>query len=131
MPSHYSTLGLLLVSICLCCHSCTTTGLAQEEEGRQWGTALEQFFGTIDKDGDGQIEPAEALQYIDANFEPADIHQQDASRAVQQMSRNLDGSDSDATISKEEVEKHLKKLLKASLAPTNFDCISTTVCAGV
>lgn len=84
-----------------------------------WSAALEQFFGSIDKDGDGQIETAEALQYIDANFDSPDIRQ-DVRTAAQQMSTNLDGSDSDLTISKEEVETHLRKLLKVSFPHTRF-----------
>lgn len=76
--------------------------------------ALSELFGTIDKDGDGQIQPSEALQYIGASFDEQDISVTPAN-AAQQMSENLDGSDADATISREEVETHLKrKLLKAS-----------------
>jgi len=99
---------LCLLCNSLCIHSQVLNGAP---ELKSWNPALEKFFGSIDKDGDGQIEASEAKQYIDANFGESDIHV-DASNAAQQMSRNLDGSDSDATISKEEVEGHLRRLLK-------------------
>ena len=76
--------------------------------------ALNRFFGSIDKDGNGQIEAKEASQYIDANFDEQDITV-NPTKAAQQMSSKLDGSDPDVTISKEEVERHLKKLLRVSL----------------
>ena len=79
--------------------------------------ALTDFFGSIDKNGDGQIQPSEALQYIGASFDGQDIKVSPAS-AAQQMSQSLDGSGPDATVSQEEVEIHLKrKLLKASWTP--------------
>ena len=78
----------------------------------KWNSGLAEFFDSIDKDGDGQIEPSEALQYIDANFDPTDIPNQDAGRAVQHMSTNLDTNDHGVSISREEVEKHLRSLLK-------------------
>jgi Ca2+-binding EF-hand superfamily protein len=102
-----------LVCLCFFCNSLHihSQSLDGPPEPGSWNTALEKFFGSIDKDGDGQIEASEATQYIDANFDVSDIHV-DASNAAQQMSRNLDGSDSDATISKEEVEGHLRRLQK-------------------
>jgi len=101
--------------LCLLCSSFLiySEGLESGSVTGAWNSALDKFFGSIDKDGDGQIEPSEAKQYIDANFDRSDIHV-DASKAAQQMSKNLDGSDSDATISKNEVEGHLRRLLKVT-----------------
>ena len=76
---------------------------------------LSQFFGSIDRDGDGQIEPAEALSYIGANFDERDINESQI-QAAERIYQNLEGTDADATISKAEVEKHLKRLLKVLVA---------------
>lgn len=77
-------------------------------------TALNQFFGSVDRDGDGQIQPSEALSYIGANFDEGYIAG-DKKEAAGWVYENLEGNDADATISKAEVEKHLKRLLKASI----------------
>lgn len=74
---------------------------------------LSQFFGSVDRDGDGQIEPTEALTYLGANFDESDIG--DKTGAAKRIYQNLEGGDADATISKAEVEKHLRRLLKASI----------------
>lgn len=72
---------------------------------------LSEFFRSVDVDGDGQIEPAEALRYIGDSF-GAELPEQERTLAVQQMSQNLDGSDTGVTISKAEVAEHLHSLLK-------------------
>ena len=92
-------------------YTATAIGLSTHSHSRS--DALDRFFESIDQDGDGQIQAAEATQYIDANFDEHELSV-NPTKAAQQMSSSLDGSDSDATVSKEEVEKHLKKLLKVS-----------------
>lgn len=76
-----------------------------------WTSGLSEFFRTVDKDGDGQIEPAEAMRYIGDSF-GAELPESERNLAVQQMARNLDGSDTGVTVSKAEVEQHLRTLLK-------------------
>ena len=111
MPVRVGPTSLLLLCFLTGVLQKWSDGLAVDLKTVPRDSALESFFGSIDKDGDGQIEPSEARQYIDANFDRSDINL-DASKAAQQMSKNLDGSDSDATISKDEVEGHLRRLLK-------------------
>lgn len=89
------------------------TGSLSGPDGHARSDALNKFFDSIDKDGNGQIEAKEASQYIDANFEAGDVVGTPA-KAAQQMRSKLDSSDADATVSKEEVESHLKALLKVS-----------------
>lgn len=72
---------------------------------------LSEFFRSVDADGDGQIEPAEAMRYIGDSF-GAELPEQERRLAVQQMSQNLDGSDFGVTVSKAEVEQHLRTLMK-------------------
>ena len=76
-----------------------------------WNSGLAEFFRSVDSDGDGQIEPSEAMRYIGDSF-GTELPEKDRKLAVQQMSRNLDGSDSGVTVSKAEVEQHLRTLLK-------------------
>lgn len=79
-----------------------------------WDSGLSEFFRSVDSDGDGQIEPAEAMQYIGDSF-GTELQEKDMRLAVQQMSKNLDGSDSGHTVSKAEVEQHLRSLLKVRI----------------
>ena len=79
---------------------------------------LSEFFRTVDVDGDGQIEPTEAMHFMDQHFGPTE--KQDAGKLVEHMSLNLDGSDRDVTISQQEVEKHLHNLLKVKIGQTPF-----------
>ena len=88
---------------------------AAEGTGGGWNTGLSQFFRSVDSDGDGQIEPAEAMRYIGDSF-GAELPEQDRRLAVQQMSKNLDGNDFGVTVSKAEVEQHLRTLLKVMLS---------------
>ena len=81
------------------------------QDGYARNDALGRFFDSIDKDGNGQIEAKEASQYIADNFEEGDAVGSSV-KAAQQMSKSLDGGDSDATVSKAEVETHLRHLLK-------------------
>ena len=111
MPLRAKPTSLILLYLLIGVLQNCSDGLSVDSRTAPRSSALESFFGSIDKDGDGQIEPSEARQYIDANFDRSDFLL-DASKAAQQMSRNLDGSDSDATISKDEVEGHLRRLLK-------------------
>ena len=92
-------------------YTATASGLSSHSYSRS--DALNKFFDSIDQDGDGQIQAAEASQYIDATFDEHELSV-NPTKAAQQMSSKLDGSDPDATVSKEEVEKHLKRLLKVS-----------------
>ncbi len=103
----------LLVLLCLSATSFTALTSAFSSHGLSRSDALNRFFESIDRDGDGQIQPAEASQYIDANFDENELSV-NPNKAAQQMSITLDGSDPDSTVSKEEVEKHLKKLLKVT-----------------
>ena len=101
-------LVVLLVSACLAAGQ-------EEKTGRgAWNSGLSEFFRTVDSDGDGQIEPAEAMRYIGDSF-GAELPEQDRNLAVQQMSQNLDGSDYGVTVSKAEVEQHLRTLLKVRM----------------
>ena len=92
-------------------YTVSASGLISDSFSRS--DALDRFFDSIDQDGDGQIQAAEASQYIDENFDEHELAI-NPSKAAQQMRSKLDGNDADATVSKEEVEKHLKRLLKAS-----------------
>ena len=101
--------------------SVALTFLALSALGRQDAAAgvsdktprgLSEFFRTVDVDGDGQIEPTEAMHFMDQHFGPTE--KQDAGKLVEHMSHNLDGSDRDVTISQQEVEKHLHNLLKVN-----------------
>lgn len=107
LKSPYNCLVFLLWSLCLayvCCND-----IAADDASRS--QALDRFFESIDKDGNGQIEVTEASQYIHDNFNERDIRGNPAG-AAQQMNMNLDSSDADATVSRVEVERHLRKLLR-------------------
>ena len=93
-----------LAIVLLCLHTASASPSA-------WSSGLSEFFRTVDKDGDGQIEPAEAMHYIGDSF-GAELPESERKLAVQQMAKNLDSSDSGVTVSKAEVEQHLRTLLK-------------------
>ena len=114
--STWSTCGAILLICWLQEARGETPGKASPTAGG-WNSGLSEFFKTVDSDGDGQIEPAEAMRYIGDSFGP-DLPEQDRRLAVQQMSRNLDGSDSGFTVSKAEVEQHLRTLLKVRAPAT-------------
>ena len=94
-------------------YSAAASGLKSHTHSRS--DALDRFFDSIDQDGDGQIQAAEATEYIHANFDEHELRIP-PTKAAQQMRSKLDGSDPDGTVSKEEVEKHLKKLLRVRSA---------------
>ena len=98
----------LLLGFCSRHWASAETSIKAEDEQVK---ALSQFFGSVDRDGDGQIQPSEALSYIGANFDEHEIAG-DKKDAAEWVYENLEGNDADATISKAEVEKHLKRLLK-------------------
>eukprot|EP00884_Botryococcus_braunii_P022435 jgi/Botrbrau1/8876/Bobra.50_2s0031.2 len=75
---------------------------------KDWHLGLDEFFKNIDIDGDGQVGPAEAKQYIGKML--GTTHEGELRDAVVQMTANLDGTDQGNTISEKEVEEHLKKL---------------------
>ena len=74
---------------------------------------LSEFFSQLDTDRDGQIQAAEAMQYIGQEFGDAEYPAQELEAAVQRMESKLDSSDVDATVSQAEVEAHLRNLMQA------------------
>lgn len=89
------------------------------DSGDPQNKGLSRFFGSVDRDGDGQIQPSEALSYIGANFDEGEINGNER-EAAGWVYENLEGTDADATISKAEVERHLRRLLKVLI------CVSAT-----
>ncbi|KAK9834335.1 hypothetical protein WJX81_008044 [Elliptochloris bilobata] len=75
----------------------------------EWDEGLEEFFDKVDRNRDGQIEAQEAAQYIGDNEISQD---EDLGQAIEQMRLNLDSADQGATISAEEMKRHLQSLLK-------------------
>lgn len=88
--------------------------LAHIKDDDSFSSGLSDFFKTVDKDNDGQIEVSEALQYIEQSFGPQDFPDQLKADAVENMKQNLDTNDIGATISKLEVEQHLRSLMQVS-----------------
>jgi hypothetical protein len=91
--------------------------------------ALEDFFKSMDSDGDGQIQKQEASQYISSHSEVPDGERQSdgsVAREAEQAIASLDGSDIDDTISIEELESNLDERLQvrctAKLCPTESHC---------
>jgi hypothetical protein len=80
---------------------------------KDWHLGLDEYFKKIDVDGDGQVGPAEAKQFIGQML--GTTHEGELSDAVIQMTANLDGTDHGNTISEKEVEEHLKKLKQVRL----------------
>ena len=85
-------------------------------EPRGHSPHLSTFFHSVDKDGDGQIEPDEAMAFMGDHF--GDVAEHDVHHAVNLMKHNLDGSDQGQTISQSEVAEHLHSLLQVLSAST-------------
>ena len=75
---------------------------------------LTKFFHSVDRDGDGQIEPHEAVAFIGDHF--GDVAEQDVHQSINLMKNNLDSSDQGQTISQSEVAEHLHSLLQVGAA---------------
>lgn len=75
--------------------------LCSEKESKE---ALRELFTKLDRDGDGQIRESEASMYIKTQTgQELKVVQAEA----EQLMASLDGSDTDDTISIEELEKNL------------------------
>ncbi len=86
-------------------------GSAAEQDARHLG--LSEFFSQLDTDRDGQIQAAEAMQYIGKEFGDAEYDANEVEAAAHRMESHLDSSDSDATVSQAEIEAHLRNLMQA------------------
>lgn len=88
---------------------CVVLGVAvSEQQGHN--PHLTKFFHSVDKDGDGQIEPHEAVAFMGDHF--GDVAEHDVHHSINLMKNNLDGSDQGQTISQSEVAEHLHSLLQ-------------------
>lgn len=93
--------SLFFCAVVACLQLRSAEHLCSEQESKQ---ALRELFTSLDSDGDGQIRKSEASMYIKT-------HTGQALKVVQaeaeQLMASLDGSDTDSTISIEELEKNL------------------------
>lgn len=106
--------GLSSAILVFCMVSSRLHTCSAQQAGKMKG--LSEFFSQLDTDQDGQIQPAEAIQYIGKEFGETDFPEQDLGAAVQRMESKLDSSDTDVTVSQAEVEAHLRNLLQANLS---------------
>ena len=65
---------------------------------------------------------SQPMRYIGDSF-GAELPEHERGLAVQQMSQNLDGSDLGVTVSKAEVEQHLRTLLKVRAPGDSPKCL--------
>lgn len=76
-------------------------------------TAASEFFQTLDGNKDGEIDEQEARKYIGEALGGSEFDTlQKVDAAVDRMKSNVDGADPYATISKEELQQHLKRLMQ-------------------
>ncbi len=78
---------------------------ATQEDG------LAHFFDSVDANRDGEIEAAEAAQFIGQSFEGDEYDSGWQVRdAVEHMKTMLDGTDKGVTVSENEIQQHLKSM---------------------
>ena len=96
------------------------SGSVAEQDDKKSG--LSEFFSQLDTDRDGQIQAAEAMQYIGKEFGDAEYPAKELEAAVQRMESKLDSSDTDETVSQAEVEAHLRNLMQARHCAGQISC---------
>lgn len=79
-------------------------------------TAASHFFHSLDGNNDGEIDEQEARKFIGETFVGTEFDtSQKVDAAVDRMKSNVDGADPYATISKEELQQHLQRLMQVGL----------------
>lgn len=100
LPVFLQVAGLFFI-LAVCVVHGAAENLGSERDSKQ---ALRELFTSLDRDGDGQIREAEASMYIKTQTgQAAKLVKEEA----EQLMASLDGSDTDDTISIEELEKSL------------------------
>lgn len=110
-------LWIVLLSICGLIH------VTSSSYSRQ--AAVSHFFDSLDGNQDGEIDENEARQFIGESLGGSDFDtSQKVDVALDRMKLNVDGGDPSTTISKAELNQHLKRLLQVSFI-TWWLCVNT------
>ena len=98
--------ALIVVLVVIFAPTTQQIGSASRSQER-WRGSLGEFFSSVDRNRDGEIQPEEAASYLgDASVVDQDL---------QYMQANVDGADHGDTISEGELQRHLHKLLQVLL----------------
>lgn len=107
-------LALLLPLLLLTAGICQDNDVSEDEQHTRYTSAMNDFFGQIDSNNDGQIERREASDFIGSKLRGQHYQtSQDIDHATEAMIANVDTLDSGATISQAELDSHFLEALQA------------------